>query len=278
MTAAPQDYGHCATLLADGDRDAWLAALFMPEAVRAHIHALYAFAHEIERIPHLVSDPRLGEIRLQWWIEAIDGRRQGEAALNPVSAALLDTMERFRLPVPALQNMVEARRFDLYSDPMPSLNDLEGWCGETQGALLRLATLVLSGGEDNEAGAACGHAGVALGITRILRSLPVHAYRKQCFIPRDVLERHGASVEAVAAGLMSPALKRALTEMRDAARLHFDLAQREIADLPERLRPAFTRLATVPLYLKAMAKRDDPFATEIEVAQWRRQWAMWRFG
>lgn len=278
MSATPQDFEYCAALLADGDRDAWLAALFAPAPVRPYLHALHGFALEIARIPHLVSEPRLGEIRLQWWTEVIEGGREGEAGLNPVSAALLDTVAKFRLPRAALLNMVEARRFDLYSDPMPTLHDFEGWCGETAGALFRLTTLVLSDGAENGSADACGHAGVALGATRTLRDLPFHASRRQCFIPRDTLEKNGAIVEAAAAGLMSPALGAALAEIRKLAREHLKSARELAAGLSPAVKPAFVPLATVPLYLDAMEKlRTDPFFTSAEVAQWRRQWAMWRW-
>ena len=279
-------HAHCAALLAEGDRDRWLAALFIPHARRHHIHALYAFSHEIARVSHIVSEPRLGEIRLQWWREVLEGQRSGEALQNPVSAALLATLAACRLPAEPLINLVEARRFDLYSDPMPSLHDLEGYCGETCSALFQLAGLTAAGLEQSGDGAPvagllagpCGHAGAAYAMTGILRALPWHASRGQCYLPGDVLARNGALGEAAAAGLGSPALHRALGELRDKARKHLADARAGIKLLPEMIRPVFTPLAVVPLYLKAMdAPGYNPFRPLIEAAQWRRQWAMWRW-
>jgi phytoene synthase len=41
--------------------------------------------------------------------------------------------------------------------------------------------------------------------------------------------------------------------------------------------PAFLPAALVPGYLAAMERHDyDPFRTAVEVAQWRRQWTLWR--
>jgi len=278
MGASAADYEHCSALLAQGDRDRWLAALFVPADKRPHIHAIHAFAHEIERVPHIISDPRLGEIRLQWWREVLEGTRSGEAALNPVSAALLAAISERRLPAQALIDLVEAHRFDLYADPMPTLNDLEGWCGETSSALFRLASMVLSDGAENGSADASGHAGVAWGLTSILRALPFHAARGQCFIPKDVLARHGALPEAAVAGLNSPAMSSALAELRNVAQLHLQKARAATALLPQDIRSAFVPLAVVPLYLKAMERRNsDPFRVQPEVAQWRRQWAMWRW-
>ena len=278
--ALAPSYAACEAALKDGapaDRDAWLASLFVPEFARPHVQALYAFSREIARVPDIVSQPPLGEIRLQWWVEAIEGQRAAEAASHPVAAALFDTIERFSLPGAALVALIDARRFDLYSDPMPSLNDLEGYCGETHGSLIRLSSIVIAGGEDPDGGEACGHAGVALGIARLLADLPRQAARAQCFVPRDVLERHGALPEAIAAGLMSPALASALAEMRELARSHVRAAWQGAASMRAEARSALLPLAVVEPIIRRMESRGfDPFREAAEPAQWRRQWALWR--
>jgi len=74
MSAPPADerlaaaYAHCEAALRASDhyadRDAWLASLFLPAQARGHVQALYAFEREIARVPDIVSQPTLGEIRL----------------------------------------------------------------------------------------------------------------------------------------------------------------------------------------------------------------------
>lgn len=261
----------------DADRDAWLASLFVPAAARPHVQALHAFSREIVRVPEIVSQPALGEIRLQWWTEALEGSRAAEAASHPVAAALFDTIARFSLPSAALVALIEARRFDLYADPMPTLNDLEGWCGETHSSLIRLSSIILAGGQDPGGADAAGHAGVALGLARILADLPVHAARGQCFIPRDVLARHGALPEAVAAGVMSPALAAALADLREAARAHAREADAAMKAMAPGARVALLPLALVEQLLRRMEARGfDPFRDSASPPQWRRQWALWR--
>lgn len=276
----PDAYAACEAALrggAEADRDAWLASLFVPQPARAHVQALYAFSREIARVPEIVSQPTLGEIRMQWWVEALEGARAAEASSNPIAAALLDTVSRFDLPAPALVALIEARRFDLYADPMPALNDLEGYCGETHASLMRLASIVLAGGRDPGGADAAGHAGAALGIARILADLPVHAARGQCFIPADVLARHGALPQAVAAGLTSPALASALAEMREVARSHAGAARKAAARMEPGARAALLPVALVEPLLGAMERRGfDPFRDRSSPPQWRRQWALWR--
>lgn len=277
-THMDSNYAHCENLLRELNRTAWLAAMFAPQALRHHLHALHAFAHELQRVPLIVSEPALGEIRLQWWREVVDGDRTGEAAANPVSAALLETMAVCGLPKAALAGMIEARRFDLYADPMPALNDLEGYCGETQSALFRLAAIALCDGEEPGAADACGHAGVALGIVRILQDLPFHAARGRCYVPKDILARNGALVEAVAAGVVSEPLLNALRELRGHARGNLAAAKAGMAQMDKRAHPALVSLATVDPLLRIMDKRKyEPFDMLVELPQWRVQWAMWRW-
>ena len=181
-------YAHCEALLREGDRDRWLASMFAPDLARRHLHALYAFSLEVSRVRELVSEPLPGEMRLQWWIDTLEGEARGDVRSHPVADALIDTIVVCRLPRKVLIDLIEARRFDVYDDPMPSLNDLEGYCGETCSVLFALAAQILAGGESVDCAEAAGHAGCAYAITGLLRALPWHLFRNQCYLPVDLLE------------------------------------------------------------------------------------------
>src|SRR5262249_9951086 len=97
----PDAFSYCENLVRAGDKDRWLASLFAPAERRTHLHALYAFNLEVARVRELAREPMAGEIRLQWWREVIAGTRPGEAAANPVAAALVETIARCGLPAQA---------------------------------------------------------------------------------------------------------------------------------------------------------------------------------
>src|SRR5579872_164261 len=269
-----QAYAHCESLCRAHDRDRWLAALFAPAAARPHLFALYAFAYEASRLPEIVREPAAGEIRLQWWREAIGGARREEALGAPVAAALGATIETFRLPLKAFDDLLAARAFDLYRDPMPDLAAYETYCGETSSLIFRLAGLILGHGERGGAEAA-GHVGIAYATAGLLRALPIACARGQVYLPLDMLARNGVSREDLLARRDTPQLRAALREMRALARDHYEKAL--AARWPEALGAAFLPLALVPLYLKRMERPDyRPFETPVEAPQWRRQWALWR--
>ncbi len=275
-------YAHCNTMLRDGDRERWLANLFAPAEVRPNLHALYAFSLEIARIRDVVSDPRPGEIRYQWWREALEGAPRGDVVAHPVAHAILDTIAKFRLPIAAFTNLVDARTFDLYDDPMPGLRQLEGYCGETCSALFRLASIMLVEGRGAEATAHSGaeataHAGVAYALIGLLRALPWHAARGQLYLPADRLAAHGASRDDVLQGRFSPGLRDFLAEIRLLARCRVAEAKKGMQDMQPAARISLLPIALVEPLLAQMDRADyNPFKSVVSLPPWRAQWILWR--
>src|SRR5690606_13852034 len=111
------------------DPDRYAATLVLPPRHRPAVQALYAFAADVAVIRERVSEPAPGEIRLQWWVDALEGGGHGEVRRNPVADALLTVLSDRSLPSGPLIRLLAARRFDLYGDPMPDLNQFEGYAG-----------------------------------------------------------------------------------------------------------------------------------------------------
>jgi len=259
----------------EGDRDRYLSVLFAPEAKRPALFALYAFNVEIARIRDLIHEPLPGEIRLQWWRDAILG--EAPAAGNPVAEALIRTIREYEMPPAAFDNMIEARLFDLYGDPMPSRTDLEGYCGETASALIQLAGLAL----DRDAALAtadlAGHAGCAQAIAGLLRSLPIHLARGQCYVPRDVLSAAGTSPEEFVAEKGGAAGKRAVAAMIALAREHLAQFEAGAREMPPPLRPAYLPAALASAYLAVLSKTSaDLFSRVSAVSPLSRHMVMTR--
>ena len=266
------NYLHCENLVRAADKDRYLATLFAPADRRAPLFALYAFAQEIATVRDRAREPMPGEIRLQWWRDVLGGERGGEANANPVAAALMQTVARFALPVPRLIDLIEAHAFDLYDDPVPNLDVLDGYLRRTSATVFDLAALICGGPAEY----ASERAGIAYGITALLRAFALHASRRQLFVPTLFLEQ-GMKPEEIFAGESSPWLVNALGMLRTRAREHLVAFESQLTGVPPATMPAFLPVALVPGYLAAMESRDyDPFRTVVEVPQWRRQWTLWR--
>jgi phytoene synthase len=269
------DFEYCSTLVRDADRDRYLATLFAPAAQRDALNALYAFNIEIARVREKAREPMPGEIRLQWWREVLTGERDGEAAANPVAAALRETLARYNIAGDRPVALIDAHTFDLYDEPMGTLADLEDYAGKTQGALFAMAAEIL--GAPGAAGAALTrHTGIAYSIAGILRALPVHATRRQLYVPLELLERRGVKREDIFARQAEIPLRAALAELRAHARRHLAAARAELDVAPPEILPALLPAATVGPALRRMERSSyEPFEVD-QVPGWRRQWWLWR--
>jgi len=264
----PESAAFAAAELRANDRDRYLATLVLPEKERGAITALYAFNADIASIRDRAREAAAGEIRLQWWQDALAGEGHGAVRANPLADALLDAISQHGLPVPALSRMIEARRFDLYDDPMPDLATFEGYAGETASALYQLAAMILNRGPV-EPGDAAGHLGVAHALIGHLRAFGYNASKGRIVLPRDVFATCGVSEMDVRTGKESENLSVALTRFADLAGEHLRKADLAIASLPRDLRSVFAPIALLRAQLKRL-NLDAPFAPQPDLADWQK--------
>lgn len=257
-------------MLRDTDRDRYLACLLSPEDKRGALAALYAFNAELARIRDLVHEPLPGEIRMQYWRDLLEGNARGSTEANPLAAALLTAVETHRLPRQTLVNMIEARIFDLYDDPMESRTSLEGYAGETASALIQLAGLILSPEQAMKSADAAGHAGVAQAISGILMLMPLHHRRGQVYIPLEILSATGLDRETFLAGADKPRVAAAIEAFAGLGRDH--LAKARTSALSPVIVPAFLPVALAePVLIKAQKRGAAVLEGSLQEPQWRRQ-------
>lgn len=237
---------HCQALVAKADKDRFLSCLFAPMDARPHLFALYAFNVEIARIRETVSEPQIGLVRQQWWLDTIDGIYAGSTPDHPVAQALAQAIAKGDLPRHALHNLIIAREFDLYDDPMPTLADLEGYLGETSSSLIQMAALILGKG----AAEAAGLAGVAFGLAGVLR------LQKSRYLPRDMVQSFGE--------------KETIKQLSVHARKRLTEARALRGSIPDSAMAAFLPVSLTEPYLSRIERGGT-----LEVSQLRRQITLW---
>ena len=263
---------HVAEFLKANDKDRYYASLVLPEPQREAIQALYAFNADVATIRDRAREPAPGEIRLQWWVDAIKGDGHGAVRANPIADGLLTAIETYKLPASvALQRLLAARRFDLYDDPMPDVQSFEGYAGETVSVLYQLAAMILNGGAEIETGDAAGHLGVAQALIGHLRAFGLNASRGRIFLPWSIFAANGVRENELFAGQVSEGLLAAHAQVIDLAREHLGKAETAIAQLPKALRPAFAQAALQRIYLKQVQRQSaTPLAPPPDLADWRK--------
>ena len=161
--------------------------LFAPADRRDALWALYAFNHEVAKTREVVTETRLGLIRLQWWKDAVAGIFNGQTPLkHQVVEPLAEAIARYNLPREPFETLMYAREFDL-EDRLPA--DLAGMAAYAEFTSLPLLKLALAVTGEGDAGAKEAATGYAL--AGLLRAVPAHAAQRRCYLPEKLLQQEG---------------------------------------------------------------------------------------
>jgi phytoene synthase len=194
---ADETADYCETLIREADKDRFLATLFAPEVARADLLALYAFDLETAAVARRVRDPVAGEVRLQWWYDALSAT--DGASGHPVADAMHDVVRRHDIALSDVLDLIDARRRALYPGDPASEAEFELSASETAGAIIRIASHILSGAPDEMTRLAAHHAGVVVAAGLI-------APGRAAFDGAAMAQRHRDAVRALVANLPEPVL------------------------------------------------------------------------
>lgn len=256
--------------------DRFIAGLFAPAERRAELWALYAFAHEIAKTARAVSEPMLGEIRLQWWRETIEGLFQGEIRAHPAALALAAPAGEGRLDRDWLIGAIDGHQFDLYETPMASRSALEDYAGATSGGIMRQAAALLSAEPlAPEAMAVIDDYAAAFAYGHLILSLPEQAAHRQIYLPPEYLPLDSAHGFFEARN--SEAVRKGVLQLAETSQAHLLRARTEAKALPKEALPATLAASPVDLIVKRVLARGGAVFPQISAAaQFRRQWHIWR--
>lgn len=193
MTDSFDEY--CAREVRRHDPDRWLTALFVPDARRPALLALYAFNAEIARARESVTQPMIGQIRLQWWREAWDGITLDRPRQQPVVQALHTHLRH--LDIADAYALIEARERDMDPAPMKDLPALLSYAEATSAPLMRLAAAALGVELAPQLQETIRQAGTAYALTGILRATPYLAAQQRILLPADRLHAAGIAPDAL---------------------------------------------------------------------------------
>jgi NADH dehydrogenase [ubiquinone] 1 alpha subcomplex assembly factor 6 len=262
---------YTATQVRRDDNDRYLTALHAPAERREALLALYAFNIEIAKTRETVSEPMIGQIRLQWWREAIDeayaGTVRDHAVLRPLGAAI----EAHGLSRGYFDALIDAREFDLTDEPPQTMDALIDYVRQSSSTLIHLALEVL-GAREGPAHDAAEPIGIAWGLTGLLRAAPFHARAKRQYLPETLMREASADRADLFELQGSPALAIVAREIAEEARRQLSTGQTLRRDVPRAAIPALLPGVLADLYLKGLARRShDLFADPVEISQPRRQ-------
>ncbi|MDO9384639.1 MAG: squalene/phytoene synthase family protein [Hyphomicrobiaceae bacterium] len=246
------------TLVRDAARDwapdYYITALLAPADLRDDLVTLAAFWGDTGRVALTVGEDMLGEIRLQWWRDAL--LPSAAASGHPIADAMRAVIEKRKLDAGDVDGLLDARCEELRRLPFESEAGFDGYLARTDGALLRLAASIRGLHVIEPQNDLLITAARALGRVRIALDLPYLASRSRLPLWQGALgydydpqEAAGRSAEgAQAMQELVRGARAALTNVRTAA-------QR----VDRRLIDAMLPIALMEPYLRALeTKGRDP--------------------
>jgi hypothetical protein len=132
----------CAALVERADTERFRAIMASPVADRPTLFALIAMNAEVARAPWVTQEPMIAEMRLQWWRDALEEIATGSPVRrHDVTDALAKVLDPEGAK--ALDAMIAARRWDIYSDAFEDEAHLHDYLASTSGTLMWTAARLL---------------------------------------------------------------------------------------------------------------------------------------
>jgi len=262
-----------AALVQRHDRDRFQTVLFAPAARREALFALYAFNYEIARVRETVTQPMLGQIRLQWWRENLAAAFEGgPVRAYPVVEALAVAIRDLGLSRVHLERMIDTREADLTDEPPASLTALEDYAEGTSSCLIYLASEALSV-RDTAVVESGRHIGIAYALSGLMRAVPFLSAAGQTIIPHDIAARSGLELGDFRSVRRSPALCTTVGEIAAAAWRHLEAARGR--PVPRAAMPALLPAVIARRSLTRLRQaRYDPFDPTLAAPDRLQSWRL----
>ncbi|MFN2560140.1 MAG: phytoene/squalene synthase family protein [Jatrophihabitans sp.] len=272
-------YARCRAINAHHGRTYYLATLLLPPRKRPFVHALYGFARHVD---DLVDDmtTRLSRgqraERLEEWSADFLADLEWGSTSDPVSRAVIDTVQRWQIPTSYFADFLESMRMDLDVTAYETFEDLTRYMWGSA-AVIGLEMLPILGRADpgTRWDVLESHAidlGTAFQLTNFLRDVAEDLRRGRVYLPEESLRRFGVDRDRLARGQVDESIRNLLAwEIERARGLYasaapgIDLVEASSRDC---LRTATTLYADI---LDEIERADyDVFSGRVQVSVARR--------
>jgi squalene synthase HpnC len=183
-----------------------VATRLLPRAQRNDLLALYGYARLIDDIGDLAPGDRLAQ--LEWAGEEL-GRAFEADATHPVFVRLTATIAAHGLERRPFDDLIAANRQDQSVDRYQTFEELESYCALSANPVGQLV-LAIFGCNDEAARAWSDAICTGLQLVEHWQDVAEDYAAGRVYLPLEDLERFDVSVDALGAGVTTPAIRRLL--------------------------------------------------------------------
>lgn len=250
------------------DPDRYLAALTATEPLQSQLIALYAFANEIARVREVASDPMVGAIRLQWWRETVQSPDDADRQRDPVAAGITMLLGETPLATADLLPMIDARERDLEDPVIGTWDDMDAYCDQTAGLIIK-AALNLAGTKNEDLALAAGR---CWGIAGLVRAFPFHAGQGRIYFPAEAFDDVELDPHGVLQGQESQKAFAILFAATARAQDYWTDTQSLMKRIPKQARCAVSYVTFYDFYVRQLrSKPGEAFLIHPEIPAYRKQ-------
>jgi len=180
---------YCQQQAAQSGSSFYYSFLFLPEARRRAITALYAYCREVDDVVDECSDASLARAKLAWWRSEVGNLYAGRPQ-HPVTQALAPHVEPFGIRQELLNDILDGMEMDLVAVRYPDFGTLAGYIHRVAGVVGLLAARIFGFSNERTLDYA-ERLGTAFQLTNIVRDVGEDARKGRIYIPADELARFG---------------------------------------------------------------------------------------
>ena len=196
-----------------------VVSFLLPKRLHQDFYNVYAYCRWADDLGDETGDRAESLRLLAWWRGELDAMYQGRAR-HPVFAALLPTVERYAIPREPFTRLIDAFVQDQTVTRYRNWDELFGYCRNSANPVGRLV-LYLGGYSDERRQQLSDATCTALQLANFWQDVTVDQLKDRVYIPLDVLERHGYTVDDLFAHRFTPAFREAMRETVEKARALF---------------------------------------------------------
>jgi squalene synthase HpnC len=193
-----------------------VVSFLLPQRLHQDFYNVYAYCRWADDLGDETGDRAESLRLLEWWRGELDAMYQGRAT-HPVFAALLPTVERYAIPREPFAALIDAFVQDQTVARYRNWDELFGYCRNSANPVGRLV-LYLCGYSDERRQQLSDATCTALQLANFWQDVTVDQLKDRVYIPLDVMERHGYTVDELFAHRFTPAFREVMREIVGKAR------------------------------------------------------------
>jgi squalene synthase HpnC len=193
-----------------------VVSFLLPKRLHQDFYNVYAYCRWADDLGDETGNRDESLRLLAWWRAELDAMYAGRAR-HPVFAALRPTVERHGIPSEPFANLIDAFVQDQTVTRYRNWDDLFGYCRNSANPVGRLV-LYLCGYSDPRRQYLSDATCTALQLANFWQDVTVDQLKDRVYIPLDIMDRHGYTVDDLFAHRFTPAFREVMREIVAKAR------------------------------------------------------------